>query len=52
MGCSISVYFANTFMFYRTENLVRNPPEDLLYFGRYIDDLIGCLLYTSDAADE
>ena len=41
MGCSISVYFANTFMFYRTEKLVRNPPEDLLYFGRYIDDLIG-----------
>lgn len=41
MGCSISVYFANTFMFYRTEQLVRNPPGDLLYFGRYIDDLVG-----------
>lgn len=41
MGCSISVYFANTFMYYRTEHLIRNPPTQLLYLGRYIDDLIG-----------
>ena len=41
MGCSISVYFANTFMFYRTAHLLRNPPSNLLYLGRYIDDLIG-----------
>jgi hypothetical protein len=41
MGCSISVYFANTFMYYRTAHLLNNPPPGLLYLGRYIDDLIG-----------
>ena len=41
MGCSISVFFANTFLFYRTEKLLRNPPTDLKYLGRYIDDLVG-----------
>lgn len=41
MGCSISVYFANTFMYYRTHDLIHNPPADLLYLGRYIDDIIG-----------
>jgi peptide-methionine (R)-S-oxide reductase len=41
MGCSISVYFANTFMYYRTSHLLINPPPGLLYLGRYIDDLIG-----------
>ena len=41
MGCSISVYFANTYMYYRTHHLVHSPPPDLLYLGRYIDDIIG-----------
>lgn len=41
MGCSISVYLANTFLFYRTKHLQTNPPTQLLYLGRYIDDLIG-----------
>jgi len=41
MGCSISVYFANTFMYYRTAHLLNNPPINLIYLGRYIDDLIG-----------
>ena len=41
MGCSISVFFANAFLFYRTEELLKNPPTDLKYLGRYIDDIIG-----------
>ena len=41
MGCSISVFFANTYMYYRTRTLIDNPPKNLLYLGRYIDDLIG-----------
>ena len=41
MGCSISVFLANTFMYYRTRNLLQSPPPNLLYLGRYIDDLIG-----------
>jgi hypothetical protein len=41
MGCSISVYFANTFMYYRTQKLIETPPPELIYLGRYIDDLIG-----------
>ena len=41
MGCSISVYFANTFMYYRTKHLLDNPPTGLIYLGRYIDDLVG-----------
>jgi peptide-methionine (R)-S-oxide reductase len=41
MGCSISVYFANTFMYFRTKKLLDHPPKFLLYLGRYIDDLIG-----------
>ena len=41
MGCSMSVYFANTFMAHRMRHLLENPPPDLLYLGRYIDDIIG-----------
>ena len=40
MGCSISVFFANAFMYKRTMTLVLRPPGDLLYLGRYIDDII------------
>ena len=49
MGCSISVYFANTFMYYRTRSLLSNPPPGLLYLARYIDDLIG--IFCGDPAD-
>ena len=41
MDCLISVFFANAFLFYRMEKLLRNPPADLKYLGRYIDDLVG-----------
>lgn len=41
MGCSISVYFANAFMLWKTKHLIDNPPKNLLYMGRYIDDIIG-----------
>ena len=41
MGCSISVFFAHTFMANRMVKLLQDPPPDLLYLGRYIDDIIG-----------
>ena len=41
MGCSMSVYLACTFMFYRTRHLILHPPPELLFFRRYIDDIIG-----------
>lgn len=41
MGCSISVYLANTFMYYRTKPIIRNPPTGLKAMFRYIDDIIG-----------
>lgn len=41
MGCSMSVFMANTFMFYRTEPLIRSPPPGLIFFKRYIDDFAG-----------
>lgn len=44
MGCSISVYLANTFMYKRTRYLLNHPPGNLLFLGRYIDDLVGVWL--------
>lgn len=41
MGCSISVYLANTFLYYRTRYLIEKPPRNLIYMGRYIDDIVG-----------
>lgn len=41
MGCSMSVFLANTFMYRRTRHLLEHPPRGLLYLGRYIDDLVG-----------
>ena len=41
MGCSISVFFANAFLYHRTSTLIARPPANLLYLGRYIDDLVG-----------
>ncbi len=39
MGCCISVYFANCYMFDVTKNLINNRPPWLLSFLRFIDDL-------------
>lgn len=41
MGCSMSVFLANTFMYKRTRHLLESPPNDLRYIGRYIDDIVG-----------
>lgn len=40
MGCSMTVFFTNTFMYERTQRLISNPPPKLIYLGRYIDDII------------
>lgn len=40
MGCSMSVFLANTFMYKRTKSLLDAPVPGLKYIGRYIDDLI------------
>lgn len=39
MGCCISVYFANCYMFSITKNLINNGPSWLISFLRFIDDL-------------
>lgn len=39
MGCCISVYFANCYMFAVTRPLVLTPPTWLVCFLRFIDDL-------------
>jgi hypothetical protein len=39
MGCCISVYFANCYMFDVTKNLINNRPSWLISFLRFIDDL-------------
>lgn len=49
MGCSISVFLANAFMYWKTRNLIRNPPKGLIFMGRYIDDIIG--IYDGDKDD-
>lgn len=48
MGCSLSVYVANTFMYYRTKHLLENPPGSLLHLWRYIDDLVGITTATPE----
>ena len=40
MGSSISVYVAKCFMYYRTRDLIHNPPTWLTFFKIYIDDII------------
>ena len=40
MGCSMSVFMANAFMYRKTRHLIERPPAGLLYLGRYIDDII------------
>ena len=39
MGCCISVYFANCYMFAITRHTIEHPPIWLISFSRYIDDL-------------
>ena len=41
MGCSISVFFANSFMFNRMRRLHAEPPPNILFLGIYIDDIVG-----------
>ena len=46
MGACISVFFANCYMWKLTEDIIRNPPQHILLFLRYIDDII--ILTTGD----
>jgi len=40
MGCCVSVFLANCFMFSVTRHVVERPPGHLNLFVRYIDDLL------------
>ena len=50
MGMCVSVFFANCFMFKLTQLPIEHPPEWLLTFVRFIDDLF--LIITSDCCQE
>ncbi len=39
MGSCISVFFANSYMYRLTQNIIERPPSWLLLFERYIDDI-------------
>lgn len=39
MGSSISVFFANAFMYTRHKEIIDNPPRGLSLMARDIDDL-------------
>ena len=52
MGCCMSVFFANTFMYARSRSIIENPPRGLLYLGRYIDDLVGIFNGTPEEAED
>ena len=39
MGCCISVYFANCYMFELTKTIIENPPSGVIAFLRFIDDI-------------
>ena len=49
MGCNISVYFANCYMYSITKHIVNEYPGKTIFFGRFIDDLI---LITRDSDKE
>lgn len=49
MGASMSVFFANAFMYYRSQGLIHNPPPELVFLGRYIDDFVG--IWRGDPGD-
>jgi hypothetical protein len=40
MGCCISVYFANCYMYYLTKTVIERPPKWLILFQRFIDDIL------------
>lgn len=40
MGCCISVYFANCYMYTLTQHLVHQKPEGIILFERFIDDIL------------
>ena len=40
MGCCISVYFANAYMYKITKSIVVNPPAYVPVFLRFIDDIL------------
>ena len=40
MGCCVSVFLANCFMWSVTRNVIERPPGHLDFFLRYIDDLL------------
>ena len=40
MGTCISVYFANAYMYEITKKIIHNPPDWLLVFLRFIDDIV------------
>jgi hypothetical protein len=48
MGCCISVYFANCYMYFMTKNIIREPPSWLFTFVRFIDDLFFITTTTDD----
>jgi hypothetical protein len=50
MGCCISVYFANCYMYSITKHLIESPPSWLVTFLRFIDDLF--LIITHPASNE
>lgn len=39
MGCCISVYFANCYMFELTRTIIENPSSEVISFLRFIDDI-------------
>lgn len=40
MGCCISVFFANCYMFHLTQQVIERPPGWLITFLRFIDDIL------------
>lgn len=40
MGCCISVYFANTYMYATMEEVIRNKPSHAILLLRFIDDIL------------
>jgi len=51
MGCCISVYFANCYMYYTTQQIIHNPPGSLFLFLRFIDDLFFIINKPDDIHD-
>jgi hypothetical protein len=53
MGTCISVFFANCYMYSVTRHIIENPPDWLLLFLRFIDDIIIIVkAYQKQAVDD